>query len=124
MKILTNVFDFYQEIKIYEKTPTDLLIRIVDASCLGIHYKDTRSLDLGILLQYTFIRDIMVYLAERVTSPHKEVFIPLVKAIKNYIWFEQAKLMHIQEGDDKVLVDIADVLGLRKEIRILYHSIM
>jgi hypothetical protein len=101
-----------------------LLIKIVDASCLGIHYKNTRSLDIGTLLQYTFIRDIMVDLAGRIESPKKEFVLPLVKAIKNYIWFEQAKLMHIQTGEDKVLVDIADVVGLRKEIRMLYHAIM
>jgi hypothetical protein len=126
MNILTSVFDFYQEIdiKLYDKTNTGVLMGIVDSCCLGIHYKNTRSLDIGILLQYTFIRDIMVFLAEKLTSPHKEIFIPLTKAMKSYVWFEQAKLMHIQEGPDKVLVDICDVLGLRKEIRMLYHSIM
>lgn len=44
--------------------------------------------------------------------------------LKNFIWFEQSKLRHQAELQGKKFqIDVADVISLRKEVRVLYHII-
>ena len=90
MNIVNWAFTFYQDLTLKDLSmiPTEQLIRIVQVSCLDIHPKNTRSLDIGSLLEFTFIRDIMIHLSERLEGPSKDIMVLLVNAIKSFIWLE------------------------------------
>ena len=124
MKILEWAFNIYQKMPNWKKKlKNEELIRIVQASCFNIHHKNTRNIDLEKLIEFTFMRSIMIHLANLERPFTKNEVILLTSAIKQYVWFEQAKLIHIQDNSNQIEVDISDVMGLRKEIRILYHKI-
>jgi hypothetical protein len=48
-----------------EKLSSDQLIRVVTVSCFDLHPKEGRNIEIGDLKKYTFIRDIMEHLSER-----------------------------------------------------------
>lgn len=93
MKIITWTFDSNQELltaKSMEQFSSEQLLRVVTSCCFELHAKETRNIDITELKKYSFIRDVMIHMSERLEKevPSKEVIMLLINAIKRFIYFE------------------------------------